>query len=59
MYCSCPGNLKSLEFFSSQDLSMLDNISLNFTEAFVLWRLVSAEVLCSRKEYIFLTANIT
>ena len=50
MYCNCPGGLKSLDFFSSQDLSMLDKISLNFIETFVLWRLVSAEILRSGKE---------
>ena len=41
MYCNCPGNLKSLDFFSSQDLSILDKTSLSFIEAFVLWCLVS------------------
>ena len=59
MYCNCPGKLKSLNFFSSKDLNMLDKISFDFIEAFVLWRLVSAEILSSEKEQIFLTANIT
>ena len=50
MYSYYPGKLKSLDFFSSQDFSMLDKISFNFIEAFVHWRLVSAEILCSEKE---------
>ena len=50
MYCNCLSNLESLDFFSSEDLSMLDKISLNFIEAFGLWRLVSAEIFCSGKE---------
>ena len=32
---------------------MLDKISLSFIEAFVLWRLVSAEILYSGKELTF------
>ena len=50
MYCNSLGTLKSLDFFSSQDLSMLDKISLSFIEAFVLWRSVSAKILYSGKE---------
>ena len=50
MCCNYPGNLKSLDFFSSQDLSMLDKTSHSFIEAFVLWRLVSAEIIYSGKE---------
>ena len=59
MYCNCPSNLKSLDLFSSKDLSILDKISLSFIETFVLWRLVSAKILYSGKEWIFSTANIT
>ena len=50
MYCKYPGNLKSLDFFSSQDLSTLDKTSLSFIEVFVLWCLVSAEIIYSGKE---------
>ena len=38
---------------------MLDKISLSFIEAFVLWRLVSAEILYSGKELTFVTGQST
>lgn len=50
MQFNCPGNLKSLDFFSSQYWRMLDKISFNFKEVFIPWRLVSEEFLCSGKE---------
>ena len=50
MYCYCAGSLKSLGFFSSQDLRMLDKTSLGFIGTYVLWCLVLAKTLCSRKE---------
>ena len=50
MHFNCPVNLKSLDFFSSQYLRMLDKISFKFKEAFVPWRLVSEEFLFYGKE---------
>ena len=37
IHCNCPGNLKSLDFFSSHYFRKLDKISLNFKDAFVLF----------------------